>query len=356
MGYEVDFVQVGEESRGGDAIALRWGDLHTNDHFIVVIDGGYTESGKKLADLINKYYGNPTTIDLVVSTHPDADHITGLSHILDEFTVKKLWIHLPWEHNEGIAEKFKDGRVTDNSIGERLKEACESAWDLYKKAIDNDVEVQEPFSCQNMTINSHGGQFRILGPSMDYYEELLPDFDGLPPAAERGIAKSLVDMGRAIRSELFWGHDAIDDSGETTAKNNSSTVLEFVYDRERLLFTADAGIPALKQASDIAGNEPLKMVQIPHHGSRRNVGPTVLNRIVGDIVGKHVTRNITAVVSCAKKPTKKSPNRKVLNAFTHRGCNCYSVKGALCHHHRDVPQRHDYSTATAHDFYYVEEE
>ncbi len=363
MGYEIDFVQAGEESKSGDAIALRWGNLHSNDHsnqYIVVIDGGFAGTGEKLADLINKYYGNPSSIDLVVSTHPDADHINGLSYILDEFDVKKLWIHLPWKHNENIADKFKDGRVTDESIGERLKDACEAAWDLYKKALDNDVTVQEPFSGQqNLFINSHGGQLRILGPSQDYYEELLPEFGGLPPTVEKGIAASFAEMGQRIINKVseLWGRDSIDDNGETSAKNNSSTVLEFVYSEKRSLFTADAGIPALEQVSERAGNEKLKMIQIPHHGSRRNVGPTVLNSIVGGIVGRSESKDITAFVSCAKEnPDNKHPNKRVLNAFTRRGCTCYQFNGNFWIHD-DSPDRKDYSAIVACEFFgEVEEE
>ena len=124
MSYEIDFLAVGEESKSGDAIALRFGDFSNieGDQKVVVIDGGFSDSGEKLLDSIKKHYG-ADKIDLVVSTHPDADHIGGLHYILDNAEVKELWMHKPWEHIEGIADKFKDGRVTDASLGERLKES-----------------------------------------------------------------------------------------------------------------------------------------------------------------------------------------------------------------------------------------
>ena len=45
-------------------------------------------------------------IDAVVSTHPDQDHVNGLHVVLDQLTVKELWIHKPWEHNQELAKKF----------------------------------------------------------------------------------------------------------------------------------------------------------------------------------------------------------------------------------------------------------
>ena len=54
MAYEVDILAVGNESKSGDAIALRFGDFVNNpsDQTIVVIDGGFRDSGKKLVERI----------------------------------------------------------------------------------------------------------------------------------------------------------------------------------------------------------------------------------------------------------------------------------------------------------------
>ena len=112
VGYEVDVIGVGKESKSGDAIALRWGNLHAsrNEQKVVVIDGGFQESGQDVVDHIKDHYGT-TSVDAVVSTHPDQDHVNGLHVVLDELTVNELWIHKPWEHNQGLAKKLMDGRV-----------------------------------------------------------------------------------------------------------------------------------------------------------------------------------------------------------------------------------------------------
>src|SRR5664280_2714171 len=97
MGYEIDFFAVGEKSSGGDAIAVRYGNLFgdRSEQMVIVIDGGYTDSGEALVNHIKTHFGT-SRVDIVVSTHPDQDHITGLETVLEELQVGTLLMHLPW--------------------------------------------------------------------------------------------------------------------------------------------------------------------------------------------------------------------------------------------------------------------
>ena len=56
MGYEVDFIGVGEQ-KSGDAIALRWGNLagDRSEQRVVIIDGGFKESGTSVVDVGLRY-------------------------------------------------------------------------------------------------------------------------------------------------------------------------------------------------------------------------------------------------------------------------------------------------------------
>ena len=99
--------------------------------------------------------------------------------------------------------------------------------------------------------------------------------------------------------------ETLDDSGETSAENNSSAIMLLRIDGYKLLFTGDAGILALAAAADFAESmnislTDLRFVQIPYHGSKRNVGPTVLKRI----------RAGTAYVSAAREGSIKGDVKK----------------------------------------------
>ena len=354
--YEVDFLAVGEESQSGDAIALRVGNLNGSreEQTVIVIDGGFKETGKQLVDFIKIRYGTDR-IDYVVSTHPDQDHIGGLDIVLNECQVGRLLMHLPWRHGESVAKHTKDARATRNSIEKNLYALSDDAISLAKKADEYSIPVTEPFAGIHYFLNGYG-RLDILGPSKDYYELLLPHFAGMPDyAAEKSsMFKKAISGYRAIKE--LWNQDSIGNDGKTSATNNSSVILQITVDNHRLLFTGDAGIPALafaasrlENGADEGGN--LCLIQIPHHGSRHNVGSNVLNRIVGEIRSDHLA-NLAAIVSCAKKEDRKHPNPRVLNAFRRRGALCYKTQGVNFRlPSPDAPARPDYSAIEACPFY-----
>jgi beta-lactamase superfamily II metal-dependent hydrolase len=346
MGYEIDFLGTSSESKSGDAIAIRFGNLHgsRDEQTVVVIDGGFTDDGDKVVEHIQTHFGTDR-VDLVISTHPDQDHINGLEAVLNKLEVGELWLHLPWDHNQGLADQFKDGRVTDNSISERLKETLNKAHALYELAQEKGIPVQEPFT----GLTDASGSVKVLGPSLDYYESLIPDFDGMPAKASDSVLEAAFkSVAAAVKRILAkWGQDNVSDEGETSAKNNSSVITQVIIDGRRLVFTGDAGIDALHHAADqldgCLNPAELRFIQIPHHGSRRNVGPTVLNRIIGEPVGEDQSRSITAIASTAKNGEPKHPRKSVLNAFTHRGVKTLVTRGTgICHFH-EAPQREGWS-------------
>ena len=347
MGYEVDVIGVGKESRSGDAIALRWGNLHGNrrEQKVVLIDGGFQDSGQDVVNHIKRFYGT-TSIDAVVSTHPDQDHVNGLHVVLDEMSVEQLWMHKPWEHNDGLAAKFMDGRVTDSSMGRRLQESLNMAADLAGKAQRKSIRIVEPFTGISLYDQN---EFHVLGPTQHYYEGLIPAFRGMPTHTPP-LSSLLVEVAppRPTKSYRFtWGVDKLDDADPTTAENNSSAITLLAVDGSYLLFTADAGITALNHAADRldvkAADAKLRFVQIPHHGSRRNLGPRILNRLIGPPIQEGDKRQLTAIASTAKKGAPKHPRKAVMNAFTHRGANALATRGKTIRHSRNAPRREGWS-------------
>ncbi len=362
MGYEVDVLGVGEKSNSGDAIAIRYGNLHgtREEQTVVVIDGGYKDNGQAMVDHIKEHF-DTEKVDLIISTHPDQDHINGLEAVIEQLEVSKLWIHQPWSHNEGLAGKFADGRITDNSISDRLKDSLQAAHNLVELAKSKGVDVSEPFTGKILDC------ITVFGPTKDYYESLIPEFDGMPVVKKAN--ESIFDQAESVFDAAFnkavnvfkaifvdWGDDKINDEDGTSAKNNSSVITQLIIDDRRLLFTADAGITALNYAADeldacLSGAE-LRLIQIPHHGSKRNVGPEVLNRIIGNPVVKGTSRGITAIASTATEGEPKHPHKSVLNAFAHRGASVEVTRGlGRCYAH-DAPDREGWNATTPEPYHY----
>ena len=295
MGLEVDFLAVGEGERSGDAIAIRCGNLNgsRSEQFVMVIDGGTLESGDALVEHIRGVYGTDL-VDLAVNTHPDGDHASGLYTVLEELRVARLWMHRPWMHSSDIKHMFDDGTLSNDRLSAKMRKALSDAWDLEKIAKRKGIPITEPFSDGEANRQYNG--IYILGPTEDYYQSLLPGFREMPDVREAianylgGSLRSFASGAVALAERVLetWGKETLQDPVDdaTSSENNTSTIILLRVDGQDLLFTGDAGVPALTRAVNLAeacgiSLPACRFQQIPHHGSKRNVGPTLLNRLIG---------------------------------------------------------------------------
>ncbi len=347
-GYEIDLLPVGDGEKSGDAIAVRYGNA-THGYKVMVVDGGTRESGKKLVEHIKTHY-NTTVVDYMVCTHPDNDHSSGLREVIDELTVKELWIHNPSKYNSHVFDFIKDGRVTPNSVMTTMQKSLSTAHELADMAKEKGIPVYEPLQ------GSQIGAFTVLSPSLDLYKTLLAEEYG--DTTERNV-ESLMDMiSKALDSVAetvvnavanlipeSWDIETLRENGKTRPMNETSVVMYANIAEKGVLLTGDAGLRALTGAADYADTVgipigQLRFIQIPHHGSRKNVSPSLLNRLIGDPIGQDGTRddNLSAFVS-ASSGSSTHPRKVVTNAFRRRGAKVYGTLGQTIHHRHNMPGR-----------------
>lgn len=325
MGYELDFLPVEAEGGGGtksgDAIAGRLR-LSDGSSRVIVVDGGYTAIGDDLVDHIYRFH-QTNVVDLVVSTHPDSDHLNGLLPVLEQMVVSELMIHQPRNHLSAADAAY----VTNLEKIDAVIDAARSAG----------AAVTEPFAGHERW----GGQFRVLGPSLQYYEHLIeqhvreersaPGF-----AAAYAAARALSSLRSAAidllhKAAPFLPAETLGENPQTSYRNNSSTIVLLRSDDDRrILLTGDAGVDALSSAAaeyerhlGYFFDEPLNVFQIPHHGSENNVSPSLLDRIVGPIGS---VNSVSAVISSAKA-SPHHPSPKVTNALLRRGAYVVATEG-----------------------------
>ncbi len=343
MGFQIDYMPVGNGEKSGDAIALRYGNLHgTRDQqTVVVIDGGTKDAGEALVDHILQHYSTDT-VDYVFSTHLDSDHLSGLTVVLEKLKVGKLYMHIPWEHIDEVGDLFEE-EFTDEELEQELKESLELVHEVESLAFEKDIPIEEPFA--GTPVNN---ELVIFGPTKTYYEQLLCEFRQTPPSKKSALEQAIEAVKRAAETAVEWVEDRIDidiltDSEKTSAENNSSVVLVLVSDEHKLLFTGDAGIKALTQVADLADRATfpltdLRFMHVPHHGSKHNLGSSILKRIKGE----------TAFIS-ATGETSKHPSKKIMNALIKHGANVYVTRGRSILHHHDDPDR-GWSSINAEEF------
>ena len=307
--YHIKFFSVGNSSKGGDAILIELFDEEDNPH-LILIDGGYQETGKHIVKYVKRKYPNNLKFDFIFNTHPDLDHISGIKVILEDedIEVGSLVMNRPWKDAGFTRQSFEDGRITLNSLLNRVKEAFGMANDLETIAKERSVEIKKCFrGC-----SAYNGALRVLGPSKDLYEKFLLLSDKTP--------KSIIDENYNVpyikkdvdEENYIQGHE-IDwfDEEETSAVNQTSLIISLDLGSIKFLFTGDAGKEALNEALDYYEGldidndaSDFDVVQLPHHGSRKNINPELLARLDAR----------EYIISCPPDGEKEGhPSRRLIN-------------------------------------------
>ncbi|SRR5258708_2502093 len=343
MPYEIDFLPVGE-GKSGDAIALRY--QVANGFEVLIVDGGTEASGEALVEHVQKVY-QTNRVEHVVCTHPDNDHASGLRVVLGGLRVGTLWTHVPWLHASETRRMFTNENWTDERLATTIKLGYPMIEELINLAQLQNTRVVLPFQGERI------GPFVVAAPTRARYNRLLPQFRDTPAPDEltlRRLGEWIVGLGqrtaRAIRMAVQERRDleTLREGGVASAENESSVVLYGDFPSETsALLTADAGLQALDESIRYlrtigADLNRLGVLQIPHHGSRNNIAPSILNRLIGQPLPAGEKRAVEAFVSASLKD-EDHPRQIVVNAFDRRGVTVYPTHGKQLMRCSGVPLR-----------------
>lgn len=211
--FRVTFLDV---SQGDSAV------IELPDGEVVLIDGGTTYERFDMGrGVVAPYLWNRgiRTIDHVIATHPQLDHVGGLAYVLRHFKVRHFW---------------GTGDTREEPFYQRLQQALVQQG-LTEQVARNQQEMLSSGDCR----------LHILNP---------PD----------GIGPRELPLGR--RTE---GH----------ALNNRSIVIQLTCGDHRVLFTADVEQEALWRMSQNSRSERVDIVKVPHHGARSSLQQDWLERV-----------------------------------------------------------------------------
>ena len=357
MAYEIDFVGSSKVEKDYDAIAFRYWLPQKNRWRVCIFDGGTSEAGETLTKHLDEYYlkNSLKEIDMVFCSHPDLDHASGLKHILQNYSVRYLVMNRPWLYIDELYDKVKDGRITKESLERTLREK-------YKFIDELETLAKEQRNCRiipGITESVLFPEMTIVSPTKAFYIQSLVDSDKTPAMDSATEAKSASFFSNAFRTlgkwlQTIWGKDDIREGVTTSAENESSIVLQVLPQGDNpFLLLGDVGCKGLTAAMDYADTikKPLSacdFLQIPHHGGRHNVSPSVLDRLIGKKVAQEAAPNKTACVSVGKD--SDHPRKCVTNAFINRGCKVYVSSTATLYHHKGKVPNRGWTTAKEESF------
>ena len=320
---EIEFIPIGEEVNTGDAILCHFTEPVTGTDRVVLIDGGFVDTSASIVSHVREYYGRDS-IDLIVSTHPDDDHINGISGVIESIAVHNLLIHRPSDHG------FNSDEVKADKVNDLIALAEKRGVNV----------VTDAFAGQDY----FNGAILVAGPTLEFYLEQLRAQTGVG-----AVTHSLSNLfGSAVRAVVGALRPRADDPGEgtlidnggTTPRNNSSIILDVQVEGHRVLLTGDAGVPALLAAADQLDTSGRSsrypdFFDVPHHGSRHNIDTATADRLLGPAGG---TQSGSAFVSVGKKATD-FPRPEVANALKRRGYSVSPTRGQVIRWSRNAPNR-----------------
>ena len=341
-GWEIDLLPVSESKKSGDCILLRFGKLYQgkSKQKVIIIDGGYADTAQTVKKHLRKYYkceqNGKLNIDLMVLSHPDNDHISGLVKLMedDEIIVRGLLLNAPWYTMD--RSWFKDGRITEDSLERSLKEVFDKLAFLINTAQDKGTKVIYATDYLG-TCTFGNAKLHILGPDEEFYNQCIANSektkdkaDDVPDISEAKTFSSDTEENY-IKGRIEWA-----DEDSTTAINESSIVFMFEYENVKILFTGDAGRCALPKAFEYAKNKGIdisdaSIIKMPHHGSRHNFHPDIFKDFTGE--------GQTCYISCTQGDEGSHPSKRLVNQLLEMGFKVLMTAGSILHRGNNAPDR-----------------
>lgn len=324
--FEIDFLGV-ETRKSGDAIPLRY--CVNGVQSVHVVDGGYLNTGDQLVEHLETYYGT-RVIDHMVLTHSDRDHANGLRKVLEQCTVKNLWINRPWIYADQLIDRFETYESVD-ALRRQLRSVYDGPAALEQIALEKDIAIHAPLQGERI------GQFTVMAPTLGRYLDLIVDSDKTPEAVEEGSMESgqsgLFGAHQAATTyaKAQWGNEYFP-PGPTSRENEMSVVQTAELNGQRVLLTGDAGREALQEVINYASCvgialPGIDLFQVPHHGGRHNVSTEILDQLLGPRLTMMPKNPQFYAICSSAKADADHPRKSVIRAILHRGGHWIATEG-----------------------------
>lgn len=327
---------------------------YKNKSYNILIDCGFKDT---YINYIRKELDNINTLDLLVLTHIDDDHINGAIELLkdnalkEKMELKNIWFNDLYkivknkfskhkinsdiyavDKEEVFSEEigFKRAKTLSNYIYESK---YNDVWNKHKEVIQCEKMLYEELYPIDKEL-----KFVLLSPTVNNIEDLL----------NKWIKEFKIDMNNLVIDNKilsgFYGyfnyHDRyseifneecsnnkinIEELAEkeflrNSVENNSSIAFFIEVDEERFLFLGDANSKdikkSLRQYKEVKGIERIKfnLVKLSHHGSKFNIDSEFFELFYSDkyLISTNGDRHNHPDIECISKIVVKQKEFKKL--------------------------------------------
>jgi hypothetical protein len=278
----------------GDCLLLEYG---TNAKRYILIDGGPPDTFRiHLHPVLTQIVNSGGALDLVVLSHVDTDHVTGLLDYLSELRTANHGLPVPqglWHNTftatvdpNGVIQPRLAGLITPTranimSVSGLAVQGIKEGANLRTIALALPIPINKGFSGNLISVDNAMGsrtfgslEIRIVGPTQVNLNELENEWIGWLNTHENSI----------LSNDPF-----VMANSDRSVPNLSSIMFLAKADSRTMLFTGDGRsdhlLTGLSQAGLLNANGQMhvNVLKLPHHGSNRNVTRTFFRKITADI-------------------------------------------------------------------------
>ena len=146
----VNYINVGQ----GDSILIKVDDCD------ILIDGGVANQGSTVSNYLKNQ--KVDDVELMINTHPDADHCGGLTQVLKDHVVEEVWISKDTNKNTSAYKNFTSAISSEGLTAKKPSAGATYTYDnltltvLYSEVVSNDSNNS------SIVIMLEYGSFRFL--------------------------------------------------------------------------------------------------------------------------------------------------------------------------------------------------
>lgn len=244
----IKFLQAGN----GDCILIQG-----NGHHVIIDSGEYCA---ELHDAVKDIIASKESIDLLIITHYDSDHIKTICDILSELTVdkRKKLLKCVWFNATKVGFR---GNYNDLSAGD--------AVELGHLLLEADIPwVSE---LKRGIVKAIGRECKL---------EIIDGGTIYEPDSDSGLLSNVKsDWGTSFKVLENYLDDDAQDSSKTNSQ--SAIIVGHIHGKD-ILLPGDAVPSKLSAALDFYRKNKIArfdLVKLPHHGSYKNITKDILNKI-----------------------------------------------------------------------------
>ncbi len=275
----VHFIDIGQ----GDAIFIEFPD----EKNMLIDAGDYPyKNDNKLLGYLNDL--NVETIDYVIATHADADHIGGMGVVFENFCVKK--VYRPYVYYSGKDYSFDDSyNKGSDGYNQRSK-----AYGIFLNGILNETyeESGQTYSCE----------WEFFTYTCDFGTNIIYDGKTTPYTVDfLSPSKKLSQI-------------------EYKDANDYSPIIKISYGDYDMMFTGDAETECeIDFVNSYSAKEEYKLyvdvelLKVGHHGSRTSSQDDFLKLILPEV----------AIITCGKGNDYGHPHKETLDRLVKYNSTIY---------------------------------